>query len=759
MKHQNCPVEGISGEGAGLANSFYLRWVISRLALVFFIGLPAQVGAQSINDLLRIIIPPATQSPPPVYRAPPPPVYEPPTQPRPVYRAPQPTQPAPAPAPRPQLSKAEVAQMQQMLTELGHDAGPADGAAGPKTMAALNAFQREFGLTISNSPNQQTLKTLRAVHSRSAGASINPPVADDTTIAATDISASDTQPPPQTGNNARTATRARPHKQQTPQAPASRLKDSGQCERVVVWANRLEDEYPFPGPAYKNTLVSIEITLPLFTDPHFLPVVNQTFTDLTADERARLGRDIQVCLRAANLDTSTRARKDRHLRSILTSAHKSQQITEFVTTARANQAWRESTLKKLQVQGPSTQTYNEIIEFTQELATRNIDMWPSEQAALAEAIDNARRQSAESALLSQVEALLDATTSPDTLRKLDAQLKPSQLWKDNTAEVAQRETLRLEQKREHIFSELIKQEDKNLENQGAGLEALAWGREWERNFQTTYASFESHPSFIAVQEKYRRSREENLRHARNDLLKIIKNTPTIETLEQDAEKYLDKQLDTTSEAGRAVFTALDEKMAELKIAAEYAAAALNYSSRENELMAVPGKPPVIVPKTYSEPDEEEIRLAVMRDITAGGGRMLSTTAVEIGVPPFDQLMPIRLDASKVEKDTCKPMTDPHAYMCSFRLYLKVSFPPQSVEFIRLGGRNEFFENLLVKFVSSINKATPGLKAHVFVLTSNGWRSPTVRQESIDAALQTYADTFSGWPECRLVQVGNQFRCD
>src|SRR5690606_29667171 len=131
------------------------RVVLPLLFLAVVICLPAQARAQSINDLLRIIIPPATQSPPPVYR--PPPVYQPPPPQEPVYRAPEPVRTTPPPPTRPQVSRSEVAQMQQMLTELGYDAGPADGVAGRKTMAALNAFQREFGLAVSASPDPQSL--------------------------------------------------------------------------------------------------------------------------------------------------------------------------------------------------------------------------------------------------------------------------------------------------------------------------------------------------------------------------------------------------------------------------------------------------------------------------------------------------------------------------------------------------------------------------------------------------------------------------
>src|SRR5690606_25747936 len=122
-----------------------------------------------------------------------------------------------------------------------------------------------------------------------------------------------------------------------------------------------------------------------------------------------------------------------------------------------------------------------------------------------------------------------------------------------------------------------------------------------------------------------------------------------------------------------------------EIERRYALEAMNYSSRENQLMASPGRPPLTVPVSYTEPDNEEISLAIMREMTAGGGRMLSPTAVEIGVPPFDQFMPIRLDSAKVEKEVCKPMDRSPAYTCSFRLFLRISLPERSRQFLSLGG--------------------------------------------------------------------------
>lgn len=50
----------------------------------------------------------------------------------------------PAPAPEPRL----VARVQQRLAHLGYQPGPADGITGPRTAAAIRAFQKDHGLDV-----------------------------------------------------------------------------------------------------------------------------------------------------------------------------------------------------------------------------------------------------------------------------------------------------------------------------------------------------------------------------------------------------------------------------------------------------------------------------------------------------------------------------------------------------------------------------------------------------------------------------------
>ena len=50
--------------------------------------------------------------------------------------------------------------VQRVLTKLGHDPGPIDGDAGPRTVAALTAFQRVSGLVPDGIPGPRTIAQL-----------------------------------------------------------------------------------------------------------------------------------------------------------------------------------------------------------------------------------------------------------------------------------------------------------------------------------------------------------------------------------------------------------------------------------------------------------------------------------------------------------------------------------------------------------------------------------------------------------------------
>jgi TPR repeat protein len=75
--------------------------------------------------------------------------------------------PAPAPEPSPEVSQADtIGAVQALLAELGFDPGPADGAMGQRTRAAIEDYQRALGLPVDGVASEALLQNLRAVTGR-----------------------------------------------------------------------------------------------------------------------------------------------------------------------------------------------------------------------------------------------------------------------------------------------------------------------------------------------------------------------------------------------------------------------------------------------------------------------------------------------------------------------------------------------------------------------------------------------------------------
>ena len=107
--------------------------------------------------------------PPPAYPYyNPPPAYPPPGY-APYYRDYPPAYYVPGRPRGPARPDTTVADAQRMLGELGYDAGPVDGAAGPRLADALRGFQRDHGQRADGRLTGETLAALRAV-SRERGA-------------------------------------------------------------------------------------------------------------------------------------------------------------------------------------------------------------------------------------------------------------------------------------------------------------------------------------------------------------------------------------------------------------------------------------------------------------------------------------------------------------------------------------------------------------------------------------------------------------
>ncbi len=77
-------------------------------------------------------------------------------------------EPAPPPANTP-TPESLVAAIQTLLSALGHDIGPFDGSMGPKTGAAITAFQRSVGLSADGAPSEALYARLKSALAERGG--------------------------------------------------------------------------------------------------------------------------------------------------------------------------------------------------------------------------------------------------------------------------------------------------------------------------------------------------------------------------------------------------------------------------------------------------------------------------------------------------------------------------------------------------------------------------------------------------------------
>lgn len=131
---------------------------------------------------------------------------------------------------------------------------------------------------------------------------------------------------------------------------------------------------------------------------------------------------------------------------------------------------------------------------------------------------------------------------------------------------------------------------------------------------------------------------ESAGNAHDDATRTINETTDIDTLNRQA-----RELRKDLSAGHPMASALDEAIANRRKAIAEETEWSKFSARERELMVSAHEPTINVPESYTEPEPDEIHLAIMREVTALGGQMLSGRTAEIGVPPFDSAMPFRLD--------------------------------------------------------------------------------------------------------------------
>ncbi|MEL6574822.1 MAG: peptidoglycan-binding domain-containing protein, partial [Pseudomonadota bacterium] len=140
---------------------------------------------------------------------------------------------APSPAVAQEVAepdRAGVAELQTNLNALGYDAGPADGLAGPRTAAAIEAWQRDRGLSVTGRADTAILETLRAEMAARAEDG-----AEDATVDATEDDADDAGAPVVAGTRpGAVAAPAPPAEQPVPSVSSPARRATGEAGSIAA---------------------------------------------------------------------------------------------------------------------------------------------------------------------------------------------------------------------------------------------------------------------------------------------------------------------------------------------------------------------------------------------------------------------------------------------------------------------------------------------------------------------------------------------
>lgn len=526
------------------------------------------------------------------------------------------------------------------------------------------------------------------------------------------------------------------------------------CGRIMAWSDRAEQEHPELGGGVARVDAISEIIKPLYADAHFIPVFGASLTALDSKQRKTIAQRMHKCFVAPQYrDRFNGWRRQSIDRPLLVAR---QALDDFVVMARANQVWRDQAWQALgQAAGTDRAAYLRALDFGRRLSSHDGDMWPSERVALMEKVAEERRRSAESQLVHVVDDLIERKASMDTLHAITRALNERELLGDNVVAVAQRETLRLQQRMDAILTDYMAQEEARLRGRGQGVEALEQGLKWHGEVQSRYRSFLDRAPVVELMARFAAQREGDLQAAHDELVQRFSQATQASALDADSRNYLDSRIDGESPQARRLLAALDRRKQEIKIEDERS----RYSPRERELMVVAGELPLRVPDTYSEPDAGEIHLAVMRELADLGGRLLSGTVAEVGMPPFDRFLFVRVELKVLDKQSCQP-SNAREYACTYRHGLVFSIPEGSYAFLRMGGRSELFEQMVNDYIKALNSAEPAATTQTFRLTSAGWRSPSIRDKGVKAIMDTYVEMAASLPDCTLMDWGGgKFTCE
>jgi hypothetical protein len=502
--------------------------------------------------------------------------------------------------------------------------------------------------------------------------------------------------------------------------------DEERRDAIVRWFNQLKKEYPDIDLHHTVLDQIYPKVLNLFGDDAFVPVFGKPFDEMTADDR----NYVKLMFRRLFTGPQTRNLLDRFVDFLerpfvldggsFSYADVAPQLA-FRRTVRKQ--WHE-TMDRLKVLAPTTADYDELVSLEKKGTDPFRDLWPSEFRQFQEGIESTKHRLADGAATDRLNAVVAGANGLDGARALATWADQEKELLDYVSEnTRQQVNARITAKIGEYVEPLLHEEAEAVAALGEGGEAVNAGNKWYRHLKSTYGFAAGHPAFQAAVERLKARRAGDLSAAQPDILAEIEKQSTERGVDNVKASYFAVPGDNETDGMTAVAQAATER----KQAIQREQALARYSPHERQWLQPDGT--LQIPKEPPPPDEDDLRVAIVRTLEMMGGTRRNPFTVEWSnqiTKAFGAYPIIKID--KVDELACSPA--PGGYRVSYRVHMTIDYPDSLKRMMNsqpsLGG------SMLQALTQQIN-GPHGTQEGRFELTEHGWWCPTMQEHALGSS--------------------------
>ena len=510
------------------------------------------------------------------------------------------------------------------------------------------------------------------------------------------------------------------------QGPVSLAAAKTEQERrdvIIRWFSRLKTEYPDIDLHHTVLNEIYPKVLNLFGDDAFVPVFGKPFDEMTTDDR----NYVKLMFRRLFTGPQTRNLLDGFgdfLERPFVLPHGSFSYADVAPKLAFRRAvrkqWHE-TMDRLKTLSPTSADYDELLSLEKKGKDPFRDLWPSEFRQFQAGIESTKHRLADGAATDRLNDALANAAGLEGARSLAGWAEQQkELLQYVSQDVRQKVNSQITSKVGEFLGPLLREEAEEVASLGEAIDAVVAGNKWYSHLNATYGFAAGNPAFQAAVEKLKARRAADLDAAEPAIVAEIEKQGTARGVDAVRASYLSIPGDDESLTAKA----LTEAASTRKKAIQREEALARYSPHEQQWLRPDGT--LAIPKDAPPPDEDDLRVAILRTLEMMGGTRKGPSTVEWSnqiTKVFNAYPIITID--NVEKLACERV--PGGFRVNYRVHMTIDYP-ETVK--RMMNSQPSLGGMMMQGLTQQINGPHGTQEGHFELTEHGWWCPTMQEHGL-----------------------------